>query len=114
MRTSIASMNVNSELRLPYNSIAIQHHERWSRAITHNPDELRMAANDADRISKYILDRNRQPEHPRQSAVSPSGETRVDGFLDRQHSSDRTPAVIPVNPAYTKPDRIPASIDLSR
>lgn len=114
MRVHIAAMNVSAELRLPYNAMAVQHHQRWSQAITHNPDELRMAASDADRISKYILDHDRQPEHPRPSDVSPSAATRVDGLPDRQNSFDPTPAVSPVNPAYTKPDRIPANVDLSR
>ena len=91
MRTHIASMNISSELRLPYNVMAVQHHERWSRAITHNPDELRMATEDAYRIGKYILDHDQQVDRPRTTEVSPSAARGVDRLSERSHSPELTP-----------------------
>ncbi len=62
MRVHIACMTVNSEVRLPYSTMGTSFHKAWRQAITRNPDELRSAASDADRISKYLLQYDRQPD----------------------------------------------------
>lgn len=92
MRSSIASMNVNSELRLPYNSMAVQHHERWSRTISRNPDELRWAAEDSHRITKYILERDYPVDRMHPPELSPSAATGVVRMPERTPSQSRTPS----------------------
>lgn len=38
--------------------MAVQHHERWSRDINCNPDQLRWACEDSHLIAKNMLERD--------------------------------------------------------
>ena len=102
MRTSIASMNINSELRLPYNMMVVQHHEQWYRSIARNPDELRSACEDSHKITKYILDCDRPVNPQRPPELSPSAATGVVRIPERQHS-----------PSHNRPKTSP-EFELSR
>lgn len=67
MRSSIASMNVNSELRLPYNSMAVQHHEQWSRDLPGNPTCPPELSPSAATGVVRIPERSQQPSPPSSS-----------------------------------------------
>ncbi len=114
MRTHIASMNVSSELRLPYNVMAVQHHERWSRAITHNPDELRMATEDAYRIGKYILDHDQQVDRPLSAEVSPREARGVNRLPNRQLPVYRSPIESVGSDAPSKSGKPQVRVELNR
>ena len=94
MRVHIASMNVCSELRLPYNQTAAGQEQAWGSSINYNPDELRSAVRDADRISHYLLQHARDPDRGLDVNQVPRVARGVDELPDRNNSTRREPAPV--------------------
>ncbi len=84
MRIQMACMTVSSELRLPKNPPRDLSRQSWGEAISHNPDELRSAASDADRISKYLLQYDRQPDRKLSVDQIPREARGVDNLPERK------------------------------
>ena len=85
MRVQMTCMTVNSHLRLPKDPTLYFHREAWAEEIKNNPDDLRSAVSDADRISKYILQYDRQPDHSLNVDQIPREARGVDDLPERKH-----------------------------
>ena len=74
MRSQMAYRIVNSKLHLPKESTGERHKAQWAETIRSNPNELRFAARDADRIADKVLEHDRPqlrlPSEPQQPAVA--------------------------------------------
>ena len=102
MRVHIATMNVCSDLRLPYKLMAAAQDRAWATAIDYNPDELRSAVRDADRISHYLLQHARDPDRGLDVDRIPRVAGRVDELPDRNISTRREPAPIEYDQSQTE------------
>ena len=85
MRKHIAQMTVCSELRLPYNQMAAGQEQAWGSAINYNPDELRSAVRDADRISHYLVQHARNPDRGHNVDQIPRVAAGVERLTDRRN-----------------------------
>ena len=84
MRSQMAYRVVNSQLNLPKESTGERHKAQWAETIRSNPNELRFAARDADRIADKVLEHDRPqlrlPSEPQQPAVAaPATPERMQG-----------------------------------
>ena len=74
MRSQMAYRIVNSKLHLPKESTGDRHKAQWAETIRSNPNELRFAARDADRIADKVLEHDRPqlrlPSESQQPAVA--------------------------------------------
>ena len=74
MRSQMAYRIVNSKFHLPKESTGDRHKAQWAETIRSNPNELRFAARDADRIADKVLEHDRPqlrlPSESQQPAVA--------------------------------------------
>ena len=72
MRREMACQTISSKLHLPKEPAGEQHQKQWAETIRNNPNELRYAARDADRMADKVLQHDRPQQR---SQTGPSRET---------------------------------------
>ena len=74
MRSEMACHTISAKLHLPKESTGERHKAQWAETIRKNPNELRFAARDADRIADKVLEHDRPqlrlPTEPSRAAVA--------------------------------------------
>ena len=74
MRSEMACQTISAKLHLPKQPTCERHKAQWAETIRNNPNELRYAARDADRIADQVLQHDRpqqrQPAEPPREAVA--------------------------------------------
>ncbi|MDE0432762.1 MAG: zincin-like metallopeptidase domain-containing protein [Bryobacterales bacterium] len=95
LRVQMMCLKVNSELRLPKEYLRSSAYKQdWIETIKINPDDLRSAIRDADRMADYILQYDRQPERSQNVDQIPSAARSVDDLSERKPTSERKPYVV--------------------
>ena len=82
MRSEMACQTINSKMHLPKEPTGERHKATWAETIRNNPNELRYAARDADRIADQVLKHDRpqlrQPSEPsRETVAAPATPERM-------------------------------------
>ncbi len=74
MRSEMACHTISAKLHLPKESTGERHKAQWAETIRKNPNELRFAARDSDRIADKVLEHDRPqlrlPTEPSRAAVA--------------------------------------------
>ncbi|MCY4585592.1 MAG: ankyrin repeat domain-containing protein [Bryobacterales bacterium] len=82
MRVEMATQTICAKLHLPKESTGDKCKEQWSETIRNNPNELRFAARDADRMADKVLQHDTpqlrlQTEPPRAAISAPPSPERM-------------------------------------
>ena len=86
LRVHLSTTTINSHLRLPKEPAPSLFKKSWIDTIKNNPDDLRSAVRDADRISKYLLQYDRQPDRKPSVDQNPRVARGVDNLPERKHT----------------------------
>ena len=82
MRREMACQTISAKLHLPKEPTGERHKAQWAETIRNNPNELRYAARDADRMADKVLQHDRpqqrqQAEPAREAVAAPSTPERM-------------------------------------
>ncbi len=85
LRVHLTCLTVSGELRLPKEPAGPRYKQSWIEAISNNPNELRSAARDSDRMAHFLLQYDRQPERGQNVEQIPRVARGVDDLPERKH-----------------------------
>ncbi len=91
LRAEISCMNMSSLMRLPKESTYGYHDHHWIKTLKNNPDDLRSAVRDADRMAKYILQYDRPADRSLNVSQIPRAAHGVDDLPERKSTIQREP-----------------------
>ena len=82
MRREMACQTISAKLHLPKEPTGERHKAQWAETIRNNPNELRYAARDADRMADKVLQHDRpqqrqQAEPAREAVAAPATPERM-------------------------------------
>ena len=82
MRREMACQTISAKLHLPKEPTGERHKAQWAETLRNNPNELRYAARDADRMADKVLQHDRpqqrqQAEPAREAVAAPSTPERM-------------------------------------
>ena len=101
MRREMACQTISAKLHLPKEPTGERHKAQWAETLRNNPNELRYAARDADRMADKVLQHDRpqqrqQAEPAREAVAAPSTPERMretQQQLQQQPQRELTPAM---------------------